>query len=56
LGSSPSSVSLSFEVTQAYAFVSLVSMLAPSSDWFVGASGLSLIENGQWVEELIVPN
>jgi hypothetical protein len=30
-------------------------MLAPSSDWFVGASGLSLIENGQWVEELIVP-
>ena len=55
LGSSPSSVSLSFEVTQAYAFVSLVSMLAPSSDWFVGASGLSLIENGQWVEELIVP-
>ena len=55
IGSSPGSVALSFTVTQAYPFVSLVSMIAPSPDWFVGVSGLSLIENGQWVEELVVP-
>jgi hypothetical protein len=26
-------------------------MVAPSPDWFVGVSGLSLIENGDWVAE-----
>lgn len=31
--------------------VTLVSMIAPSPDWFVGISGLSLMENGDWVNE-----
>ncbi len=30
-------------------------MIAPSPDWFVGVSGLSLIANGQWSEQLVVP-
>jgi hypothetical protein len=25
-------------------------MIAPSPDWFVGVSALSLMENGQWVD------
>jgi len=29
-------------------------MLAPSPDWFVGVSGLNLIENGDWVGEKVV--
>jgi hypothetical protein len=29
-------------------------MVAPSPDWFVGVSGLSLIENGSWVAEKVV--
>lgn len=52
LGFSPGQVSLTFEMTQAYPFVSLVSMIAPSPDWFIGVSGVNLIEDGQWLEEL----
>jgi len=29
-------------------------MIAPSPDWFVGVSGLSLIENGKWVDNKVV--
>ena len=51
----PGTASLTFDVTQNYAFVSLVSMIAPSPDWFIGVSGVSLMENGQWVNELVIP-
>ena len=34
--------------------VSMVTMLGPSPDWFVGVSGLSLHENEQWVTELVI--
>jgi len=29
-------------------------MIAPSSDWFVGVSGLSLRENDQWLGQVSV--
>jgi hypothetical protein len=32
-----------------FPLVTLVSMIAPSPDWFVGVDGLNMIENGQWV-------
>jgi serine/threonine protein kinase len=35
--------------------VTLVSMVAPSPDWFVGVGGLPLLQDGQWVDELVVP-
>ncbi len=54
IGASPGSVSLTFEITADYPFVSLVSMIAPSPDWFVGVSGLSLIQDGQWLDELVL--
>lgn len=47
----PASVSLEFEASQAFPLVTLVTMIAPSPDWFVGVSGLPLFENGQWVQE-----
>ena len=51
LSTSPASVSLEFEVVSSHAFVTLVSMLAPSPDWFVGVSALSLLaEDGTWKE------
>ncbi len=34
---------------------SLVSMIAPSPDWFVGVDGLPLIAKGQWRDEVVVP-
>jgi hypothetical protein len=51
----PGTALLTFDVTQNYVFVSLVSMIAPSPDWFIGVSGVSLIEKGQWGDELIIP-
>lgn len=48
---SPGSVGLEFEISQSYSLVTLVSMIAPSPDWFVGVSSLSLLENGRWVDE-----
>ncbi len=47
---SPGTVSLEFEISQTHPFVTLVSMVAPSPDWFTGVSGLPLFENGQWVD------
>jgi hypothetical protein len=51
--SSPGSTSLDFEVSVGYPLVTLVTMVAPSPDWFVGVSGLSLLENGAWVEKSV---
>lgn len=51
LGRSPGAVNLQFDISQRFSLVTLVTMVAPSPDWFVGVSGLALFENGQWVEE-----
>ena len=56
LPTSPSSVSLEFDVVSSHPYVTLVSMLAPSPDWFVGVSGLSLLaEDGTWKDRAEVP-
>lgn len=55
IGNSPGSASVTIDVTQDYPLVSLVTMIAPSPDWFVGVSGLSLFDGNDWVEELVVP-
>ncbi|MCI0372334.1 MAG: spondin domain-containing protein [candidate division NC10 bacterium] len=51
---SPGSVSLDFRVSRAFSYVSLVSMLAPSPDWFVGVAGLDLCEKQRWLMERTV--
>ena len=38
-----------------YPLVTLVTMVAPSPDWFAGVTGLRLIENGAWIEDRVVP-
>ena len=55
LGVSPGSVSVTFVTTPAFSQLSLVSMLAPSPDWFVGLHGVELLQGGDWVEALTVP-
>lgn len=52
IGNSPSSVTYSFYIEPSHPLVSLVSMIAPSPDWFVGVHDLSLIQDGQWLDEL----
>ena len=42
-------------VNTEYPLVMLVTMIAPSPDWFAGVTGLALLdEDGEWVEELEV--
>jgi hypothetical protein len=54
IGSSPGVVSVEFVTSQDCPLVSVVSMIAPSPDWFVGVSGLSLFGDEGWIEDLVV--
>jgi hypothetical protein len=51
---SPGTATVELEVSRAQPFLTLVSMVAPSPDWFVGVSALSLIENGDWLPERVI--
>ena len=52
---SPGAISLDFEVERRFPLVTLVCMVAPSPDWFVGTSGLSLLdEDGTWRRQVVV--
>ncbi len=55
LSTSPASRGVRMTLTAEFSHVTLVSMLAPSPDWFVGVSGLDLRPGGQWVTDLTVP-
>jgi hypothetical protein len=48
----PGSVAAEFTVSTQHPLLTLVSMIAPSPDWFVGVSGLDFRSDGQWVESL----
>jgi len=53
--SSPGEVSTTFTISQSHPLVSLVTMVAPSPDWFVGVHALELQnEDGLWLPELTV--
>ena len=45
---SPGTVTLAFDVDEPFPFLTLVSMIAPSPDWFVGIDGISLREGDCW--------
>jgi hypothetical protein len=51
---SPGMVTVVFEVSEDCPAVSVVTMIAPSPDWFVGVSALNLLEDGAWVNEKVV--
>jgi hypothetical protein len=51
---SPGKVTVVFEVSADCPAVSVVTMIAPSPDWFVGVSALNLLEDGVWVDEKVV--
>jgi len=55
IASSPGRVKLSFQVSRSFPYITLVSMIAPSPDWFVGVEGLNLLANGSWQDEIIIP-
>jgi hypothetical protein len=55
-GSIPSTgaASIHFTAHRDFPLVTLVTMIAPSPDWFTGVHGLSLIENGRWLDQKTV--
>lgn len=54
IGTSPGTVSVEFEVTRDYPQISLVTMIAPSPDWFVGVHNLSLLNADGFIPSLTV--
>ena len=51
---SPGSTTATFEVSSAFPLVTLVTMVAPSPDWFVGVHGLDLRDGSGWKNQVTV--
>lgn len=51
---SPGNVALDFEIATSHPLVTLVTMIAPSPDWYVGVAGLALLDGDRWVDSLVV--
>lgn len=51
---SPGEIGLEFDISQTFPLVTLVTMIAPSPDWFLGVSGVRLFDGTAWVSELTV--
>ena len=51
---SPGAVQVTFTATRDFPLLTLVSMIAPSPDWFVGVHDLALFRGDDWVRELVV--
>ncbi len=55
ISSSPNNASMTFDIDSRWSLVTLTSMLAPSPDWFIGVSGLNLLdEKGEWLPKMEV--
>jgi hypothetical protein len=54
LDTSPGATSVEFDVVREHPLVTLVTMVAPSPDWFVGVHDLSLLEGGDWAAQKTV--
>ena len=52
---SPGMAEATVVVTTVHPLVTLVTMIAPSPDWFVGVHGLDLRSGAGWVDRLVVP-
>jgi hypothetical protein len=51
LDRSPGTATMEVSATQSFPLLTLVTMVAPSPDWFVGVAGFPLFENGAWISE-----
>ena len=48
---SPATTSFTFPIESTHPLVTLVTMIAPSPDWFVGVHGLNLRSDGKWLSD-----
>ena len=51
---SPGMADVAIDLTLDHPLLTLVTMIAPSPDWFLGVHGLPLFENGSWRELTVV--
>jgi hypothetical protein len=51
---SPGARTITFDISSTHPLATIVTMVAPSPDWFVGVSGLDLRESGEWRDEIVV--
>ena len=47
----PGTAAFEIKLEERHPLVSLVTMIAPSPDWFTGVAGVRLLEDGAWVAE-----
>lgn len=52
--SATDSISMTITVTDDFPLASLVTMIAPSPDWFIGVHGVSMMENDAWIDQKVV--
>lgn len=52
LGGGTEMTSVTIDVTEEFSLVTLVSMIAPSPDWFVAAENVALFQNGEFLENV----
>jgi len=52
INSPPGTISFEIQVTRQFPLVTLISMIAPSPDWFTGVSRQNLFSDGDWIENL----
>ncbi|NCF31638.1 MAG: hypothetical protein GWP29_07150, partial [Bacteroidetes bacterium] len=54
IGRSPGSLNVEFTIEKSHSLVSVVSMIAPSPDWYVAIRDIALYEEDKWVTEKTV--
>ena len=54
IGLSPGSANVTFTATKTFPLATVVTMIAPSPDWFVGVSGVELFNGQVWEDEVVV--
>jgi hypothetical protein len=54
IANSPGTIKETFKVSEDYPLVTLVTMIAPSPDWFVGVDSLNLYINGSFIDEITI--
>ena len=52
----PGTDTVEITISKAAPYATVVSMLAPSPDWFVAVENVLLFEDGQWVEQKTIPS
>ena len=53
-GPSPGSRQATFFVSSTHMRATIVAMVAPSPDWFIGVNGLALRMNGAWLDDVVI--